>query len=151
MRTVEQLIAILETKVDDYDKFNKDVSASSIGWHIEHTAKVLTRVTTAINNSDAANFKSNFSFARTVVFAMNKIPRGKGRAPEASLPEGLITKESLQISIAKASARVKELYTLDPNKYFEHPYFGQVQLKGCIKFLTIHTNHHLKIINDILK
>ena len=151
MQTIEQLIATLQTKIDNHEKVNKNVSASSVGWHIEHVAKVLGRVTTAINNSDPANFKSNFSFARTVVFAMNKIPRGKGRAPDASLPDGVITKESLQTSIAKAKEKVKELYKIDTNKYFEHPYFGQVQLKGCIKFLTIHTNHHLKIINDILK
>jgi hypothetical protein len=151
MKTIEQLLDILETKIDHFEKVNIAISSSSVGWQIAHTTKVLARVTTATAASDPALFKRKFSLAKTIVFAVNNIPRGKGKAPEASKPEGEITKEVLQAGIAKAKEKLQELYKLDSNKYFSHPYFGDVQLKGCIKFLNIHTNHHLKIINDIIK
>ncbi len=151
MQTLEQLLDVLESKIDHHEKVNKDISISSVGWHIEHTAKVLGRVTTAVSNSNPEEFKRKFNFVKTIIFIRNKIPRGKGKAPQASLPEGTITKEVLQNSLLKAKEKVKELSTLDSNKYFKHPYFGDLKQKDCIKFLTIHSNHHLKIINDIIK
>ena len=151
MKSLIQLLETLESNITNQEKINTHISSSSVGWHIAHTTKVLARVTTAVKDADPLQFKPKFNLVKTIVFATNIIPRGKGKAPEASKPEGEITKESLGAGIEKAKEKVKELYTLDPNKYFKHPYFGDVKLKGCIKFLTIHTNHHLKIINDILK
>jgi hypothetical protein len=34
--------------------------------------------------------------------------------------------------------------------FFEHPYFGKLKLKETIRFLEIHTTHHLSIIEDIV-
>jgi hypothetical protein len=56
----------------------------------------------------------------------------------------------LKDSIAKAKENIASLASAQKNHYFEHPYFGKLNLKPTIKFLKIHTKHHLKIINDIL-
>ena len=37
------------------------------------------------------------------------------------------------------------------NAYFRHLIFGNLNKKRTIRFLQIHTAHHLKIIQDILK
>ena len=37
------------------------------------------------------------------------------------------------------------------NAYFRHLIFGYLNKKRTIRFLQIHTAHHLKIIKDILK
>jgi hypothetical protein len=40
---------------------------------------------------------------------------------------------------------------LEKNSFFIHPLFKQLNKKQTIKFLKLHTNHHFKIIKDILK
>lgn len=139
----------LNTLIPTFEKQNDVISKASIGWHIEHIFKVLINVTETIKTSNPVDFKSNFNFIRILVFVTNKIPRGKAKAPKSVIPFSNITRESLIENAALAKQIVKELYSLDTNKHFNHPFFGNVKLNGCIKFLTIHTKHHLKIIEEI--
>lgn len=151
MNKIPQLIDLLATKIAHFEKVNTSVSASSVGWHIEHALLVLINVTENIKQSKAEEFIPNFNFVRTIVFTLNKIPRGKGKSPKSVQPNMDITLDSIKTKLQLAKEKVTELYNLDKNKHFVHPYFGNVKLKGCIKFLSIHTAHHLKIIEDILK
>ncbi len=151
MNKIESLIDLLESKILNYEKVNAAVSASSVGWHLEHTLLVLINVIESIKNSKPEEFKANFNFVRVLVFTFNKMPRGKGKAPKAVQPKAEPTLDALKDKISTAKEKVIELYTLNKDKHFPHPYFGNVKLKGCIKILGIHTSHHLKIIDDILK
>lgn len=139
----------LDSLIPNFEKQNNAISSVSIGWHLEHVFKVLINVTEAIKASKPEDFKANFNFVRTYIFITKKIPRGKGKAPKSVLPSSTITLQSLLNSATIARQKAVELYTVDSNKYFNHPFFGNVQLKGCIKFLLIHTNHHLKIMKEI--
>ena len=67
------------------------------------------------------------------------------KPPEVILKEDLIT----QMQLAKTS--IATIESLDKNAYFKHPLFGNINKKRLAQFLTLHTNHHLKIINDINK
>jgi hypothetical protein len=151
MNKILPLIDALETKIFNYEKVNTAISATSLGWHLQHTLLVLINVTESIKNSNPQQFKPNFNFVRTIIFTLNKIPRGKGKAPKSVQPNADITLELLKNNISLAKQKAIELYNLDKNKHFAHPFFGNVKLNGCIKFLKIHTSHHLKIIEDILK
>jgi len=62
-----------------------------------------------------------------------------------------ITLEDLQTQFEIAKKTIKDLETLDPKSNFKHPLFGRLNLKQTRFFLIIHTKHHLKIIEDILK
>jgi hypothetical protein len=105
----------------------------------------------ALKNSKPQDYRWKFNLAMVFIYAMNKIPRGKGRAPESVLPKGTIAADNLNKNIQVAKSKVKELSGLHSNNYFEHPYFGKLNLKPGIKFLKIHTKHHIKIIDDIIK
>lgn len=151
MNKIPQLIEVLATKIEHYAKVNAAVSASSVGWHMEHALLVLINVTENIKQSKPEEFKPSFNFVRSIIFIVNKMPRGKGKAPKSVQPNTDITLNSLNAKLQLAKEKVNELYNLDKNKHFVHPFFGDVKLNGCIKFLGIHTAHHIKIIEDILK
>jgi hypothetical protein len=82
---------------------------------------------------------------------MNRIPRGRAKAPKVVQPKANFNTETLKNHLEKGKTKLAELDTIGDKNYFEHPYFGHLRLKPTIKFLEIHTNHHLKIINDIIE
>jgi hypothetical protein len=43
-----------------------------------------------------------------------------------------------------------KLETISKDRYFTHPFFGDLTLNQTINFLEIHTKHHLEIIEDII-
>jgi hypothetical protein len=151
MKKLSALLTELEKSIPNSEKLNISVSASSVGWHIEHTLLTTSRIIETVKKSNPKEYKGSFNIKRFFVFAANKIPRGKGQAPETVRPQSIAAPDELRKKIEKAKAKVEELSSLNPNNYFEHPYFDKLNLKAAIRFLNIHTKHHINIINDIVK
>lgn len=55
----------------------------------------------------------------------------------------------IRISLNLTST-LKELFSLNQNQYFSHYIFGILNRDKTLRFIEIHTNHHLKIVRDIL-
>jgi hypothetical protein len=151
MEKLTVLFDELATKIEYHQKINPAVSSASVGWHIAHTTLAAKQIIEQLEKSDPANYKWKFSTPRFFVFLMNKIPRGKGKAPKSVQVEEGFTIDILNSYIAIVQDKVKILDTMDAKKNFLHPYFGMLNLKATIKTLLIHTNHHIKIIDDIIK
>lgn len=134
-----------------HHKANSQISKSSVGWHIEHSLKVIIQIVAAVEKSNPNDYKWKFNVNRLLIWTINRIPRGKAKAPKVVEPEGEITVESLSQSITKARTALGKVNELKQNNYFKHPYFGDLNLKPTKTFLNIHTHHHLKIIDDIIK
>ena len=148
----------LETKVQEltqylsaFDKIDQTISSASVGWHIEHCLLVIKQITSTVAQSEPKLYKSKFNMSRFFVFLSKTIPRGKAKAPKVVIPTNEITLEALQESLANTYGAITYLKDCEENQYFMHPFFGQLNKKQTIKFLAIHTEHHLKIIRDILK
>ena len=151
MKKLEQLIIELENKIPQQKVVNNTVSKGSVGWHIEHTLLTFNLIIEALKKSNPADYKWKFSFTKLLVFTMNKIPRGKAKAPSVVQPKNDFDTNSLKRHVINAKEKLKELDSLQSNNYFGHPFFGKLNLKPSKKFLVIHTQHHLNIINDIVK
>jgi hypothetical protein len=152
MKKLEALIRQLECKILAQASTNTNVSAASVGWHIEHSLLVINGIINTLQKSDPTQYQWKLNFSRLVVMSvLNKIPRGRGKAPEAVKPKGDFSPESLKNHVESTIKRLSELSSLDPNSHFKHPYFGQLNLKPAIQFIEIHTQHHLNIVDDILK
>lgn len=145
----EQLIE-LEYQIENYEKLNPIVSKATVGWHIEHSLLVMNLTIKSIEKSNPENYKKSFNFKRFVVFTINKIPRGKVRAPKAVEPNDDFTIDSLKEHIKNSNDNLEKLNSLSPNKYFDHPFMGHLKLKKTIRFIKLHTQHHINIIKDII-
>lgn len=151
-------IELLQDRLNELENYfpNRDVevnqiSKASVGWHLDHSFKVFEKVSDVLINSDASKYKWQFNFWRTYCFLVNGFPRGKAKAPKAVRPKDEISKESLQNQLQECENRVEELSSLPANANFKHPIFGYLNKKQSLKFLNLHTEHHLKIIRDILE
>lgn len=151
MKKLEELIKELENKVPKQELINQMISTSSVGWHIEHTLLTVNLIIERLKNSNPKDYKWTLNFPRLYVFTIKKIPRGRAQSPASVEPRNNFNIETLENHIYLSKEKLKELRTLKSNNYFEHPFFGKLNLKTTMKFLEIHTNHHIDIINDIIK
>ncbi|MGK7389501.1 MAG: hypothetical protein ACNS60_04095 [Candidatus Cyclobacteriaceae bacterium M2_1C_046] len=149
--TLLNQIQELEDKLQYSDKLNLAVSEKPVSWHIDHSLRVINGVCHTLKNSNPQEYKGSFNLIKLYILFTGHIPRGKGRAPKSVVSPGEVLKEDLIKQVELAKNQIKEIKTLPPKSFFIHPYFGALKLDTSIKFLAIHTNHHLKIIRDILK
>ncbi|MFY7739113.1 MAG: DUF1569 domain-containing protein [Flavobacterium sp.] len=151
MQNLQKLISQLESKIPFREKTNSSVSNSNVGWQIEHSLKTIYQITLAVKNSNPQEYQWKFNKSKLFISILGFIPRGKAKAPKVVLPDENITEESLLSNLQKVKSALQEWDSFDKNAYFPHPFFGNLNKKSTEWFLNLHTNHHLKIINDICK
>lgn len=144
------LLFKIKNKLTFKNKINNRVSQSSVGWHLDHALKVINTVSEKTINSNPEDYKSNFNFKRLVLLNLGFFPRGKAKAPKITQPPKNILEAHVQAQLQTAHTNIKKLEKLSGNTYFNHPMFGMLNKKQTIRFLEIHTHHHLKIVSDIL-
>ena len=151
MKNLDALVPELANYIPNFNQSNKSISEVTVGWHIEHCLLVIKQITSTVAQSEPKLYKSKFNMSRFFVFLSKTIPRGKAQAPKVVIPTEEITLDSLKASLANTYQAITYLKDCEEHQYFMHPFFGQLNKKQTIKFLAIHTEHHLKIIKDILK
>lgn len=151
MSRLENLINNLESHIPDFEKSNATVSSSTIGWQIDHSLIVINAVIDQLRNSNPNHYKWKFNKIRLLIWVTNTIPRGKVRVPKSVNPIDVASIETLTSKLELAKKNIAELEQLSAKSYFTHPFFGDLKLRSAIWFLKLHTNHHLKIIQDIMK
>lgn len=142
-------------KIDSHIKnsklLNMHVSKADIDWHLDHILKVIKSVYKALEASEPEQFKGDINAVRVAVFISGKIPRGVGRAPGQVMPTEATSTESLLNQLDEVRQLVDKFDILPEKAFFKHPVFGNLNKKQSMRFLEIHTSHHLHIIKDIVK
>ena len=150
MNKINNLLNQLEAKISNGENLNLEVSKGNVAWHIEHSLLTINLIVNALIQSNPDNYKWKFSFIRMLVLSMKKIPRGKVKSPKVVLPKENISNDSLINHLLFTKDSIIKLEIQSKDKYFTHPYFGDLKLNQTIGFLEIHTKHHLEIIEDII-
>ena len=147
---LESLLNQLEFFIPSSESINLQVSQSTVGWQIEHSLLTINGIVSALQKSNPKDYNWKFSLMKLIILTTKKIPRGKAKAPKVVVPKGLINNDDLQEHLSKTRDAIKVLEMVSKDQFFEHPYFGKLKLKETIRFLEIHTDHHLNIIEDIV-
>lgn len=148
---LNNLLSQIEENMPHKAQITASVSKSNVGWQLDHALKVINGVCGVMIKTDPNKYKKEFNAMRTVLFPLCYIPRGKAKAPKMVLPPNIITKEDLFNQLQEARNHIKEVKSLPKTSHFIHHVFGMLTKQQTLRFLEMHTKHHLKIVNDILK
>ncbi len=126
------------------------VSEWSIGMHVHHCCLAMIGICQSLVASTPPTPRSKFSFRTAFVFSSGRIPRGRGRSPDAVLPRQHISPAELSTLLDEAERILTEAHDLDPKTWFRHFAFGVLDRNKTLRFIRIHNRHHLRIISDIV-
>lgn len=137
--------ALLELRIERVSKW-------SIGQQIDHMLKVLEAGVRFLEGS-RESLPRGLNFYGHLALALRWFPRGIGRSPKGVRPG-----DWTPAGLAERASRLRKVYCDNPlpaavladsRPVFPHPYFGGLTATQGVRFLDIHTHHHLKIVADI--
>jgi len=149
---IDRLVAAGDASLE---KRAERISRWTVGQQLEHLAIVNLQVdqTMARALSEAPSAGRRLSVAGWAALGLGWIPRGVGKAPEASRPAGA-TPAELRAKVAAAaqaiagwSGQLAAFAACATRR--RHPKFGRLTPVEWIRFVEIHNHHHLKIVRDI--
>lgn len=149
--SIDKSIDVIEKSIPFFEKKHINSSSVNVAWHLDHSLKVINSVSNALIQSKPENYKPTFSFLKSYIFLTKKIPRGKARAPKNVVSTSEISPKNLEMQLERAKFNLQEIKKLPSKSHFPHPLFGMLPLKKSLIFLAIHTNHHLKIVEEIIE
>lgn len=141
----------IESLIPYRDSLNASVSKADVAWHLYHSLKVVTSIYGALEASDPDAYRYQWSFIRGAVFMWGDFPRGIAQSPSAVRPPETIKTKDIYTLLAEARGKMTQYAALPKDSYFAHSSFKNLNRNRTIRFLEVHTKHHLKIIRDILQ
>ncbi|MEW4923188.1 DUF1569 domain-containing protein [Algibacter sp. 2305UL17-15] len=151
IKLLHHLLSEIEQHIPFKDTTNTIVSQVTVGWQLDHALKVTNAVCRVLIKTNPNKYKKEFNFTRMLLFPLCYIPRGKAKAPKIVLPPDFISTEDLFQQLKTARAQIENVKPLPKTSHFIHHIFGMLSKEQTLRFLEIHTKHHLKIVRDILK
>ncbi len=130
---------------------NVKISKADVAWHLDHSLKTINRIFERLESSNPDEYRSSLSISRTLIYAWGDFPRGVAESPNVVRPPDSISTDSLYQQLETARKNIQKLEELPANAHFKHPNFKELNRNQSQRFLEIHTQHHIKIIRDILK
>lgn len=140
---------------------NPEISDWSVGTHLEHVLRAdrgivgwLTATAAGTEHPADDGARGSPSWRGWLVLWTGYIPRGAGRAPGPTVPEGM-GREAVARGLREVLANARELSgELDAlarsDARLEHPVLGSMCPLQWLRFGRIHHDHHRKIVRDIL-
>jgi hypothetical protein len=129
------------------------VSGWSAAEQLDHVLKVTASVLArALQQPEPEALPKGINLIGRIILGIGWIPRGKGRSPKSMRGEpatcaalqGQVTSVRQQLD-AVTAAHVARSAPLVP-----HPRFGGLSTDQALRFMVVHTEHHLKIVREIV-
>ncbi len=135
------------------------VSAWSPAQHLCHVALsnglMLTAVDRIAHQAEPAHAGGSINLVGRYVLTTGHIPRGRGKAPDRSVPPadpGRLETAELVARSRLALVRVKgELPRVEEAAWrTDHHVFGALDARQWLRLVAIHARHHFGIVDEIL-
>jgi hypothetical protein len=121
--------------------------------HLDHTVKVMSSIVGRLLQRVAERGRP-LSPLGHLILLVRWIPRGRGKSPER-LRGARASREELSAAldrVAKQLARIETSHLERARgRIVPHPRFGGLTPPQAMRFAAIHTQHHLKIVADMLR
>ena len=148
---LDRIAALLATEPDPTPLRVERVSGWSVAEQVDHMLKIVAAQLGRLAERRPA--KRGINWPGRIILACGRIPRGVGKTPEPVRGEARPRAE-LVAALAGARERLAAM-SVDGDLWREkrplagHPYFGGLTPRQVLRFLAIHTDHHLRIVADI--
>jgi hypothetical protein len=128
------------------------VSRWSVGQQLDHILKVLD-VSQRLLDGNPQPLPRGMNLLGRCVMAAGWFPRGFAKSPKFVVPA-----DEPPADLAERAAHLRKVYCetalpaellADRRPVYPHPVFGGLSAVEGLRFLGIHTRHHLKIVSDI--
>lgn len=149
--TLELELNEVQNYIADRDVIATDISSVDVAWHLDHLLKVINGIHYHLGQSDPGNYRYSWKFIRSLVFTIGRFPRGVGESPKSVLPPDVIMTDDIYKQLEDARLNLSTFSDFDKDQYFNHYKFGDLNRDKALKFVEIHTRHHLRIIRDIIR
>lgn len=141
----------VQSYIADRDVIATEISSVDVAWHLDHLLKVINGVHDSLGQSNPGDYKYSWKFVRSFVFTIGRIPRGIGESPKSVFPPDVIMTDDIYKQLKDARLKLLTFSDFDKNQHFNHYKFGVLNRDKALKFVEIHTRHHLRIIRDIIR
>ena len=149
-RLDEQLLDI-EAHVIDANVRTAEISAWNVGQQLEHLLIAMTGIMRGLQRGQMPHEARKSNELRDYAFTKKSFPRGAVQAPAVALPSDSPDTKSLKRLVLKPRNRLAGIMDIPSESMMNHPILDWMTRDECIEFMTIHNDHHLAIIRDILR
>ncbi len=135
------------------------VSKWSVKDHLEHLSLahggIVSWIERARDGDPELDTGGSLSLAGRIVLLVGAFPRGRGKAPERTLPKGTSAEElaarfrGIRERVEGLEGGLAQLHASRATR--NHFAFGGLSPTQWLQFTVIHDNHHQKIIRDVLE
>lgn len=148
---IQRALDLLESHLGSRNLRRSDVSDWSVGQQIEHVLKATSAFTVmALRNRqpDGTGIQKQL---KGLLLKRDSFPRGVANAPDVSIPGDSTPEAVLNTLLLNTRNRITRLEEVSATAVAHHPYLGEMDRDEAIHFMAIHLEHHLSIIEDIVK
>lgn len=165
LRVHAALLSSLDLEIEQasdpalYEASAPAVSGWSVKDHLEHlsitTGSIVKWIERARDGDPDLDTGGGPSVVGRIVLLVGAFPRGRGKAPERTRPKGTSAEElaaefrGIKERAAGLEGSLAQLQASSATR--NHFAFGDLNSAQWLQFTVIHTNHHQKIIRDVLR
>ena len=150
LRTLPDQFERLESLVSRADERNPAISAWSVGDQIEHICMAAGGFAVVLITGRGPSFAGAHRDQKHEVLVDGVIPRGVIKVPAAGEPKTGRSADELTAMLKKTWSRVEKAASVADDRTADHPLLGPLTRDEMLRFTEVHTDHHLRIIDEIL-